>query len=800
MKMSKTDLHLFTMLGLTLVLPILLGFVMNHFSGWTFVSLPLHSTMESIGAAIAFILTAFIFMMYHKQKRFTHFHRAAFALISMGIFDLFHAIVYPGELFVWLHSLAIFFGGALFAFVWVPDTNVSPKSYIAVPVSVALISLGVVAGSMADPSLLPKMVDEGGEFTDTAILLNLIGGVMFVLSSLYFIRNYLASEELDDLLFAGHTMLFGSAGVLFFFSSLWDMQWWFWHALRLLAYIVSLVFMLKIFHRNLQMLQEANDSVRAKNGELTKSLRLLREYKNAVYSGNILSIGDLAGNIVEVNEPLLELTGYTREELIGKPHSIFRDPGTPKAHFKEMWETIQSGGVYKGLIKNRKKNNETFYVKITIVPIMDKNKRIFEYVAFREEVTELVESQSEFRKMFYTDVLTGLHNRYKLSEDLKSSSLSHIALLNIDNFKSINDIYGQEAGDEVLKKLSLMLLDEVYPQGYGLYRNHGDEFAITASMSVPFATFVKTVETWIKKIENTNLSIFGHTIELGLSAGMAEDTADIIKADMALKEAKSTKRRFVIYHDNLQTQKQFESNLQWSKKIKEALADDRIEIVLQPIYSNTLNRIVKYEALIRLIDESGEVISPFAFLEVAKRTRLYPQLTRRVIKKTFQLLPQTTAQISINLTSEDILDEEIKLYLINMIRTSAHAGRLGVELVESEGIENFPVVKTFLEEIKGYGVRLSIDDFGTGYSNFEYLLKLDADTIKIDGSLIKNIDSDPNSYNVVETIVAFAKKNDMEVVAEFVATDSIQAKVVELGIEYSQGYFIDKPKFWREIG
>ena len=799
MKISKTDFHLIITMVLTLVLPILFGFVMNHFSGWKFVSIPLHSTVESIGAVIAFILTAIIFMMYHTQSIFNHFHRAAFALISMGIFDLFHAIVYPGELFVWLHSLAIFFGGVLFAFVWAPDTKVSPRSYVAFPVVITLMSLGVVAGSMLDPALLPRMLDENGEFSNTAILLNLIGGVMFVLASLYFIRKYLATEDFDDLLFAGHTMLFGSAGVLFFFSSLWDMQWWFWHALRLLAYIVSLVFMLKIFHRNMYLLEEANAAIRANNAELSKSLRLLQEYKSAIYSGSIISTGDLSGTIVDVNDELLALTGYTRNELIGRPHSVLRDPSTPKSHFKEMWETIQSGRIYKGLIKNRKKNNEAFYAKITIVPIMDEKKRIFEYLAFREDVTELVESQSEFRKMFYTDVLTGLHNRYKLSEDLKQSPSAHLALINIDNFKSINDIYGQESGDEVLRQLSTLLLDEAYAQGYSLYRNHGDEFALMASGTISFDVFLKTIEGWIRKIENTLIIAYGHEIELNLSAGAVEDSNDIIKADMALKEAKSTKKPLVVYHENLLTRNQFENNLRWSKKLKEALSDDRIDIALQPIYSNALNRVVKYEALIRLIDDEGEVVSPFTFLEVAKRTRLYPQLTRRVIKKTFQILPHTTAQININLTAEDIIDEETKLYFMNMLRTSAHSSRIGIELVESEGIENYAVVKAFIDEIKEYGVRLSIDDFGTGYSNFEYLLKLDADTIKIDGSLIKNIDRDANSYNVVETIVSFAKKNGMGVVAEFVSTESIQDKIRQLGIDYSQGYFIDKPKFWREI-
>ncbi len=799
MRVDKYDLNLLLMLLATLVLPIGVGFFMNSFSEWRFVSIPLHSTVETIGGTIAFLLTGMIFVMYHTQLELNRFHRASFALIAMGVFDIFHAIVAPGELFVWLHSLAIFFGGALFTFVWFENIQVSSKRYYYAPIIIFIISFVIAVFSILNPSLLPQMLDSQQEFTDTANLLNLMGGALFFLASLYFIKRYIEDGDFDDLLFIGHTMLFGSAGILFFFSSIWDMQWWFWHTLRLLAYLVSLYFMFEFFHKNLKQLEYSHTLISSNNEELQKSVKLLRQYKNAIYSGSIISTSDLRGNIIDVNDELLQLTGYDRGEIIGKGHNIFRDPSTPKVYFKEMWETIQKGEIYRGLIKNRKKNKDPFYAKITIIPIIDDKGKVFEYVAFREDVTELVASQSELKKTFYTDSLTGIFNRFKLSEDLKEFQHSHIALLNLDNFKSINDFYGQDFGDEVLKEISTILLTISYEKNYRLYRNHGDEFALITLQKEPFTVFHDTIVTIVRSIENTKLHINDHEIEVSLSAGLVSSGGDVVKADMALKEAKSTKKAVINYHDNLQTQTQFASNILWSKKIKEALLEDRIEIALQPLYSNVNHRIEKYEALMRLIETNGEVISPIEFLDVAKRTKLYPQLTRRVIKKAFGLLPLTSKSISINITAEDIFDEETNLYLMNMIRNSSNAHQLVIELVESEGIENFSIVKEFIDEIKKYQVKLAIDDFGTGYSNFEYLLKLNADFIKIDGSMIKNIDHDPNSYNVVETIVMFAKKNTMEVIAEFVSNAKIQEKVVELGIEYSQGYFIDKPKLWEEI-
>ena len=799
MRIEKKEFLIYVMIAITLVVPLTVGLYLQSFALWRFVSLPLHSTMESIGGIIAFILSVIIFMMYQKTLKFNQFHRASFALLSMGVFDIFHAIVYPGELFVWLHSLAIFFGGLLFSFVWVPDTKVSRKVYLYLPTGVVLLSVLISVVSILFPSIVPQMLTSKKEFTDTANLLNMIGGVLFVVAAFYFIKNYLKDEQLDDLLFAGHAMLFGSAGVLFFFSSLWDISWWFWHGLRLLAYVISLYFILHIFYKNMKKLEISNDLTIKNNNELKESIKLLKEYKSAIYEGSIISIADLEGRITYVNEQLLSITGYKEDELIGKPHNIFRDSNTPKSVFKEMWETIQNKKTYKGLIKNKKKDGNSFYVKITVVPILDINGDVFEYLALRDDVSELVKSQKELKKHFFTDSLTGLHNRFRLNDDLKEFENPHIALVNIDNFKSVNDFYGQMFGDKVIKEVGKIIFDLSYKYKYKIYRNHGDEFAVVSAKDEDFMIFEQHIKDMILFVANTKVLIDNNELHIELTAGISKGKQEIINADLALKEAKRSQKTVVRYNDNLDIQKIFETNIQWSKKIKEALEDDRIQMALQPLYSNSQNRVTKYESLVRLVQKDGEVISPFFFLDVAKRTKLYGQITRRVIKKSFTILNKTDKEISINICAEDIFDDETRIYLLNSIRDNANSNRLVIELVESEGIENFSDIKEFMDEIKSYNVKLAIDDFGTGYSNFEYLLKLDADYIKIDGSMIKNIDTDPNSYSVVETIVSFARKNNMKVIAEYVSSQAIQDKVLELGIDFSQGYHIDEPRFWEDI-
>jgi len=793
-------LKIYLMLAFTLVIPILIGFYLLDFSGWSYVSIPLHSTLESIGGAIALIIAAIIFILYFKYQEFNHFHMAAFALIAMGIFDIFHAIVPLGELFVWLHSLAIFFGGFIFALVWMPKLSVSKKGYYLTPLIFAFFAITVSSVSILNSSIVPQMLDNTKQFTVNANLLNLIGGSMFIVASIFFIKKYLEDEDMDNLLFAGHTMLFGSAGVLFFFSSLWDMNWWFWHSLRLLAYIVSLYFMLKVFYTMLKKLELGNKELYNANLQLTKNIELLQEYKRAIDQGSIVSVGDLNGNILYVNDQLLNMTGYSKDELIGKPHNIFRDPSTPKTTFKEMWETIQNKNIFKGILKNRKKNGESFYVKITIVPIMDSKGDIFEYLAFRDDVSELVIAQKEYAQMFYTDTLTKLHNRFKLQDDLKKENIFHLALLNIDNFKSTNDYYGHEFGDNVLVAFANELVDFSYKQGYLLYRTQGDEFALIVEDSYDSTLFIKNLQSFSNRLNNTSLFVENKNINIGITIGVSFSNNDLTTADIALKEAKRGKKSLVVFSENSTTSTLFKKNIEWQERIKNALNEDRIDVALQSIQTNAIGKTQKYEALVRIVEKDGSITPPFEFLEISKSVRLYGQISRRVMQKVFVLLNKIEENISINIDADDIFDNETMEYFFNMLSKNNNAKRLTVELVESESIENFEQMGFFLDKIKTHNIKLAIDDFGTGYSNFEYLLKLKADFIKIDGSLIKNIDTDPSAYSVVETIVAFAKKNSMEVIAEFVSSQEIQEKVLELGIEYSQGYFIQKPLFLSQLG
>jgi EAL domain-containing protein (putative c-di-GMP-specific phosphodiesterase class I) len=205
--------------------------------------------------------------------------------------------------------------------------------------------------------------------------------------------------------------------------------------------------------------------------------------------------------------------------------------------------------------------------------------------------------------------------------------------------------------------------------------------------------------------------------------------------------------------------KEYENNMRWTKKIKKAIKNDKIVIFFQPIIDNASEKINKYECLIRLIDEDDKVITPYFFLNIAKKAKLYKQLTKIVIQKSFENFRENDFEFSINLS-----------------------------------IENFYEIQKFIKNIKALGCRIAIDDFGTGYSNFEYLMRLEADFIKIDGSIIKEILHNKNSEIITNVIVDFAKKMNIQVIAEFVENKEIFEKVKELGIESSQGYYFSEPK------
>lgn len=796
--MDKRISLILSMCMLSIAVPLFGGYTLNLFE-IKFISVPIHALLETAGAVMAFTLATLVIIMGSKEKSFTHFHYSSLALISMGIFDLFHAAMEPGKLFVWLHSLAVFFGGVLFMSVWLKEKTVSNNLYYNIPIGITILSIIISVGSISFPELIPAMLINK-EFSDFSVWLNMIGGIAFIIAGLNFLKRYWRDGKIDNLLFTGHTFLFGVSGILFASSALWDLSWWLWHVMRFFAYFIALYYSYLIFIRNMKELEISKHDTEQSNKKLSNALSISKEYQKALEVGSIVSKADLSGTITYVNKNMCQLSGYSEYELLGKSHAILRHPNTAKDTYAQMWKTIQSKQLWKGLIKNIKKNGSSFYTNITIVPLLDKNGEIEEYLAFREDITELVRSKEELRNSFYTDSLTSLGNRFKFLDDIKNYTSPSMALINIDGFSEINDFYGQDIGDELLIDFANYLFEHTTNQGCSLYRLHGDEFAALRETIDPESqkSFIDDVTNATHKINKNTFEIGEFEIDLKITTAIALENKNkiLLNADIAYKVAKRNKQSVIIFNESLHHEEEYKNNIIWSSKIKKAIENDRIIPYYQPIYNIATKSIKKYESLMRLIDEDGKVVSPFFFLEISKKSKQYFDLTRIMITKVFKKVKENPdIEFSINLSAEDIMYKELREFIKDQVFQLPSRNKLIFEIVESEGIENFEEMGYFIEWAKEQGIKIAIDDFGTGYSNFSYLIDLDADYIKIDGSLIKDIVNNDAHKSVVETIVTFAKKNNMQIIAEYVADQSILDNIIDLNIDFAQGYHLGEPKY-----
>lgn len=393
-----------------------------------------------------------------------------------------------------------------------------------------------------------------------------------------------------------------------------------------------------------------------------------------------------------------------------------------------------------------------------------------------------------------TDDLTGLPNRTRLLQDTCSMPAPRFAVIDINNFKAINTFYGLDTGDAVLVAVSKEIAC-LLPDGVRLYRMGRDQFGVLADRSMDFSSFKQLVAKIVEALRHSHLSIGEPEIHLTASAGISgrESTSLIAGAEQALHMARDRNEGYAVDEDALEDAERQKQNILWANKLSTALEDGRIRPFFQPIIHNASGRREKYEALVRLIDEDGSIVTPFFFLEAAKRTRQYAMLTRAMIGQSLGMLGERPISISLNFTVEDIRNHETVRFFKDKLNEYNVADRVVVELIESEGIENYEEVSRFIAEIKELGCRVAIDDFGTGYSNFTHLMHLNADYLKIDGSIIKRINDDRNSELVTRTLVDFARRLGMETVAEFVDSQAVLDKVVALGVDYSQGFFLGEP-------
>lgn len=502
-------------------------------------------------------------------------------------------------------------------------------------------------------------------------------------------------------------------------------------------------------------------------------------------------ITNLDGNITYANPKFISITGYHKSEIIGHNPRFLKSGKVNDQDYTRLWEQLKEGKVWEGELINRRKDGSEYVEWGTIAPLHQSDGDITHYVAIKEDITQRKRAEEKIYQLAFYDQLTSLPNRQKIIFDMNTREAKACAILNIDSFKEINDLFGIKAGDGVLTQVGEWFREI----GLLAYRTGGDEFTtLFYDDDVTRLTLSRRMLNLMAILEEKTFHVGNEIISLRMSIGVAIGGPKLLThADIALHVAKVKKIPLSLYEEKENIEEKYRRNIVIASMIRKALSSGRIICYYQPIVDFKTNAIVKYETLVRMVDEKGTIILPLEFLPIAKKMKIYPRITQEVVNQACELFENRTEEFSINLSTADMEDARSMQKIIEVIKRTNTASRIVFEILESEGVENYDTIKQFIAQVKVLGAKIAIDDFGTGYSNFEHILKLNVDYIKIDGSLIRNIVNNSRNHIVIETIVNFAQKIGAQTIAEFVSDEIIFNTVKKLKVNYSQGYFTGKP-------
>ena len=396
--------------------------------------------------------------------------------------------------------------------------------------------------------------------------------------------------------------------------------------------------------------------------------------------------------------------------------------------------------------------------------------------------------------------ITELPNKLALQKDITSSKDEmELFLIKVDNFDENENFYGNHIIEELERAFSTLLQD--YFNDFGnitLYHTSSGKYALILNneKKLTHDEAKNHCINFIESMKKTEVSTKDHKFNLNITMSYSQGLKMIYEdANALLNEALARKSEYLLGVDTLEGIKdRLRKNLNMIEQIKYAIKNDLFIPHFQPIFNNKTKSIYKYETLIRMKDSDGNIIYPGPYLlEAAKKGRFYTQITKIIINKVFDKIRESDCEFSINLSSLDIEDEQMGAYLLDSIKKNSDlTHKLIFELLEDKDTQDYEVVNNFIKIAKKYGVKIAIDDFGSGYSNFMRILEFEPDIIKIDGSLIEDITTNKTARNTVEMIKLFADKIGAKTVAEYVENEEIYNIINDLGIDYSQGYYIAK--------
>jgi len=526
-----------------------------------------------------------------------------------------------------------------------------------------------------------------------------------------------------------------------------------------------------------------------------------------------ITVTDAGMNIIDVNPAFCEITGYSRDEVIGKNPRFLSSGKQSPEFYQDMWQQINEQGHWQGEVWNRKKSGEIFAELLTISVLKDELDKAVNYVGVFTDITSSKKQQEQLSLMAHYDVLTGLPNRALFADRFRqaiahSKRTNHqlaVCFLDLDNFKPVNDNYGHEVGDQLLIEVAKRITANIREEDT-ISRQGGDEFALLLNDIESFAQCEQTLQRIHHALAQPFL-IDGYTHKVTASSGVTlypHDDGDIDTllrhADQAMYQAKlEGKNRHHLFnreHDQRTIQKHHQLD-----EIEQALVNNEFQLYYQPKVNMRTGDVYGAEALIRWIHPEKGLIPPLDFLPLIDNTDLELQVGDWVINQALQQMDSWLTQgikleVSVNIASHHLQSGS---FFINLETALARYPAIDsqyfqLEILESSVLSDLQAISSIIKTCREVlGVNIALDDFGTGYSSLTHLRNLTANTIKIDQSFVRDMLDDPDDYTIIDGVIGLADSFSRDIIAEGVETTEHGLMLLMMGCEKVQGYGISRP-------
>lgn len=525
-----------------------------------------------------------------------------------------------------------------------------------------------------------------------------------------------------------------------------------------------------------------------------------------------IMITDPKGRIVEVNSTFSELTGYPRDEAIGKTADLLKSGHHDPAFYHEMWQKIGEEGYWRGEIWNRKKSGEIFVELLTISTVRNRNGEIANFVAIFSDITVIKQHQQRLEHLAHYDALTQLPNRMLLSDRLqlamaqteRSGKMLAICYLDLDNFKPINDRFGHSAGDFLLIEVAQRLKTCVRA-GDTVSRLGGDEFVLLVSNLDDLHECDHAVGRIIGALTQP-FRVSEHSITISASIGVTlyphdgSDADTLLRhADQAMYAAKQGGRN---RHHLFDPENDRRTRIRREEivRIREGLAKGEFQLYFQPKVNMRKGSVTGAEALIRWQHPEDGLLLPGRFLPIIEDSELDIEVGDWVIQEALRQMDAWHEQgldlpVSINISGKHLQHEGFSRRLAELLAAHPNLapGQIELEVLETAALEDMANVAELFAECRRLGVTFALDDFGTGYSSLTYFRQLPADVLKIDQSFIRNMLDDADDLAIVEGVIGLTQAFRRQVIAEGVETVEHGLVLLLLGCDMAQGFGIAHP-------